>query len=1415
MQVVSGISRPMKSFPIALLILASCFFFPSTASSQTSFTRTYQLGGGIEVACCSKGPMSWGFTPVIQDTSLSGSVQITSISASDSGNILATDPNGVAGTTWEIFVGSTPCGFPVGEVQGVIQLGTYSCTAPTQLIFNTNLVFPAPGSTGTYAASFNFGTSTFTTVDSSQLSGLVLGTTAPTNLNQGLFLQILLWGGDVGADLQLSNITVTVTGTLIPTQGALLGASGSTTNPTASFAEPVNTATGNYYSSSTDLAVEGRGMPFIFNRYYNSLDTSGGPMGPGWTHTYNVLLTQDPSTGAVTVRQHDGSSVSFAMSGPGVYSAATPGLFDKLNQNPDGSFTLTRPSQLRLNFTQAGKLTSVVDRNGNTQGLTYDTAGDLTTITDTVGRAYTLTYDSSHRVVSLSDPTGRSVSYTYNDSGNLASVTNAAGGTTQYTYNSAGRISAASDPRGITYVQNTYDASGRVVSQKNGRGVTTSFAYSTPVTGTTTITDGNGNTLQHLYDPQLRLIALVDGNGATSSFKYNSENEHTSITDPNGNTTTVSYDGSGNITSVLDATKHSSSFVFDGLNDLTQITDANQNIIILSYDLHGNLASITDPLKNVTSMSYDLNGDLLQVTDPGGDFMQFGWDSAGNRVSFTDGAGRKIAFGYDSLGRLTSFTNAYRKTGQFQYDKLNRIVGRVDQLGNRSESVFDAVGNLASATDTNGHITSYSYDQVNNLTVMTDALGRQTAYSYDSNNNLVAVKNARENTTSYSYDSANHRIQITDPLGRQTHFSYDLVGNLIDETFGNGKSKIFTYDAVNQLLKVLYGDGSAVMYTYDADGNRLTMEDGLGTTSYQYDALNRLLQLVRFDGKQLSYTYSAAGKRASMTYPDGRTVRYKYDGSHKLTSLIDWAGNETQYTYDQAARLSSTSLPNGIRSDYTYDGANRLVSLKNSSGLRTLSSFLYTLDNVGNRIAVESKNEGLATYQYDALNQLVGSTDCFGKNVNYLYDEVGNRTSMKTKGETLTYAYSRADELLSVGAYTFSYDGTGNRISAVKFGMKTSYTWNSANRLAEVAGPKGTISFAYDGDGNRISSVRNNHHRSYVNDVRSRYPEAIAKYSGESTTDFVRGMDLVAAIEGSKAKYVDYDALDSTANSTDFNGGDTTSYSFDPWGQLLREGRREEWPDGRDDVPVEFAGHIIDKGDDIYYMRARFYDPAVGRFLSPDPLGARFASPYDQNRYAYARNNPLRFVDPSGLSAEANMSVPDAFGTRLAPRIKRGLGPSGASAGAPIGASAVVATVVVGIVCVLQPELCGVLLLAGEAAVSAAVDVAVATTLRVVVPVGIACTELPEDCEDVAETISGAILGQETGLPAPAGAIGALDTSLGALDKAIREYDPGVAGPDNTQAPDSPPSNDDSTGPGNDNSSDTDEDTDDNPDSDG
>jgi hypothetical protein len=197
--------------PCKMLVLFACLVCSHVAFSQTPFTRTYNLGGGIKIACCADGQF-YGFTPLIQDTSLSGTVKIVSVSVSDNAKILiANNGNCCAGTTWEIFVGSASCGFPVGQEQGGISLGTYSCSADnaeTQLIFNTNGVFSAP-TTGKFAGEYDFNTGKFIAND---IGAFISGTTSPSDLTEGLFAQILLWSGDQDIELGLRNISITITG---------------------------------------------------------------------------------------------------------------------------------------------------------------------------------------------------------------------------------------------------------------------------------------------------------------------------------------------------------------------------------------------------------------------------------------------------------------------------------------------------------------------------------------------------------------------------------------------------------------------------------------------------------------------------------------------------------------------------------------------------------------------------------------------------------------------------------------------------------------------------------------------------------------------------------------------------------------------------------------------------------------------------------------------------------------------------------------------------------------------------------------------------------------------------------------------------------------------------------------------------
>jgi YD repeat-containing protein len=209
------------------------------------------------------------------------------------------------------------------------------------------------------------------------------------------------------------------------------GPANSSVSPQASVNEPISTGNGNYYYQHTDFVIPGRGMPLVLQRSYNTLDNYAGPLGTNWTHSYNVILT-GTSDGTINVRWGDGHGETFTPNGSGYITQ--PGVFSTLVRNADSTFILTQKNRTRYSFSSAGRLTSILDRNGNAIQLTYNGGGNLTQIVDTVGRTVTLTYDASNRITQITDPAGRTVSFQYSSANDLIATTDPAGGITHFAY---------------------------------------------------------------------------------------------------------------------------------------------------------------------------------------------------------------------------------------------------------------------------------------------------------------------------------------------------------------------------------------------------------------------------------------------------------------------------------------------------------------------------------------------------------------------------------------------------------------------------------------------------------------------------------------------------------------------------------------------------------------------------------------------------------------------------------------------------------------------------------------------------------------------------------------------------------------------------------------------------------------------
>jgi len=598
-------------------------------------------------------------------------------------------------------------------------------------------------------------------------------------------------------------------------------------------------------------------------------------------------------------------------------------------------------------------------------------------------------------------------------------------------------------------------------------------------------------------------------------------------------------------------------------------------------------ASVTDPLSNTTNFEYDQYGNVETVTDP--------------LTHTTD-------YTYDLGGRMLTQTDALNNITTYTYDDQNNVLTVEDDLGHTTTNTYDAKGQRTSVEDAETNVTEFEYDEAGRLVTVRDALDQEVTYDYDLVGNRTSMTNTRGKTTTYEYDAANRLVLVTDPLSRETAYDYDDAGRRTSRLDANAVTTTYTYDVVDRLTGINYGDTTPdVTFTYDELGNRLTMVDGTGTTEYNYDELYRRTSIEDGQNNVVGYDYDDAGRLVELTYPGGTdSVTYDYDDAGRLTDVTDWLSNVTTYTYDDADRLTSTTLGNGLISDRTYDGADRLTNLTNRDGGTPISSYAYTLDDVGNRTQMVDTS-GTTTYTYDALYRLTDATYPNSDAQTYDYDPMGNRTEKTHNSVPTSYSYDDADQMTLAGGVSYDYDDNGNQVAA---GSDT-FDWDAENRLVETDIASTTGTYAYNGDGLRITRTIGGSGASYVWDLNASLPVVLQDTDGNR---YVYGLDLLTRIDGSDEEWYLYDGLGSTTGLADDTGAVTGSYEYDVFGaERAYTGDATEW---------SFTGEQHD-ATGLEYLRARYYDENTGRFLARDPVPGG-------NRYNYVGNNPVSFIDPKG-----------------------------------------------------------------------------------------------------------------------------------------------------------------------------------------
>lgn len=921
--------------------------------------------------------------------------------------------------------------------------------------------------------------------------------------------------------------------------------------------DPVNTATGNYIYSRKDLEIPGPGIDFMFEPNYNSQAGSDpaatdGPLGYGWSHNYNVTLAVNTS---VTITWGDGKTETWTPDGSGGFTPQY-GVFDTLTDNGDGTYTLKKKDLTKYNFDTSGRLSGIVDKNGNTITLTY-TGSNLTQITDTAGRTINLTYDTNNHIALITDPIGRTIRFTYDANDNLVSAKDMSGNTTAYTYDNKHQILTVVDPRGNTVVTNVYDSLNRVVNtQKDAKGGQTTYTYD-EVNRKTTITDALGNTTIHYYDEFLRLIQETDGGGNSAFYTCDSAGNRTEVKDKNGNITNYSYDDRGNVTKKIEPLGSTTTITYDSNNNPLTRTDDLGNVTTYEYDANGNLIKTIDPLGNFTTTTYNAKGQPLTTTDGRGNTTNYKYDTQGNLIEVTDPSGNKTTYTYDGVGRRKTIVDALSRTTTYNYDNNDNLISVKDHLNNTTAYTYDENNNRVTMKDPLGNITSYSYDEKDLLVTIKDPLLNSINYTYDSIGRKLSETDKRGNTTNYAYDEAGNLIKVTDALGNQTTYTYDANGNKLTETNPLGQTTTYTYDALNRVVSITDPLGNITTNIYDSLGRVVATTNAKGqTTGFEYDKLGRLTKVTDDNNGTVQYAYDENGNRISMVDPNGNITNYSYDKLNRLIMKTEPLNNTTQYQYDEVGNLKQTTDPNGNTVQYNYDALNRLTTKTYPDN--TTVTFEY--DANGNRIKMID-SLGTTSYQYDKLNRMTSCTDSFNKTVGYGYDANGNRTSITyPDNKVVNYTYDKLNRLATVTDWltnttSYTYDATGNLINTSNPNNTTvTYTYDAAGRLTGLINKKSdstvisSYSYTLDEIGNHTQSVQEeplvpvipDQNVNYTYDTENRLTDV----SGTANT-----FDANGNMTGKGSDTYTYDYEDRLIQSA--IGGAVTQYSYDGNGNRL------------------------------------------------------------------------------------------------------------------------------------------------------------------------------------------------------------------------------------------------------------------------
>jgi RHS repeat-associated protein len=831
----------------------------------------------------------------------------------------------------------------------------------------------------------------------------------------------------------------------------------------------------------------------------------------------------------------------------------------------------------------AGNLTATVYEDKASTEKTYDANGNPMASKTRGGETSTYTYNAKNQPLTETNPEGQTRTYTYDAKNNLVSQTDFKNNITAYTVNTDNTIQKA-------------------VSPTNAATTVTHNAQGLPITSTNALDETTQRTLS--LDGQV--LTTTDPKKQTTTNTYDATGRITKTTYPNSSTETNTYDSNGNITETVNRAGELTKQTYDALNRPLVVTDALNRTASATYDKMGNPISTTDAAGKTSTATYNLLEQKTSVTDANGNITKFKYDINGNVIETIDPNGK------------SSFTN---------YDANNNVIETVDASGVRQKTSYNDKGLPETTTDAQGNVTSYQYDANNNRTKTTFPNNSTETSIYDANNNQLTFTDSDNKVKKWTYDALNRPATFTNTNNGVTTYAYDANGNTLSEVRPGSITVNYEYTNTDQVSKEIYTDATTE-FIYDA-ADRLTKEkQGADEVNYTYDAMSNI-NTRGPPANEVAYTYTVRDEIASMTYPSGKKVTYTYDNNGNMLSGSNTNTGRYAYEYNNMNNVTKSTTPNTVIQNYTYNATQQLLN----TNLTKTSVNLYNKEYgyqpsglVGSSSTTLNSTDPVVneTYAYDNMARLSSNTSNATTSGQYAYTNTGNMT--KKLNETQTFNTANSVTASNVGTdTTYGYSASGHRDFAKNTAGVTTQTY-AYNKREQLIATRATnlTSYAYDANGLIKRRTQDTKIDKFVWDYNTPIPRLLD--DGEYEYIYTNSNTPVAQIKKSTngVTYLHAAENGSVVAATSNTGAVLGAYTYTAYGDI-------ETPKGSVDLThaltrFGYAGEWKDPETGLYNLRARWYEPKTGTFLTRDPMEQQ-----THEAYSYASGNPLLNTDPLGL----------------------------------------------------------------------------------------------------------------------------------------------------------------------------------------